>query len=176
MYSNHVVVFRGPPETYHKRQELEWSNLPVVSVTPPLTPRSDDSRGFSNPDEREKVRVKMRGALRTCAYYGYTIVVVAPFGLESKYSSPPQGMAQLWQEVLQQDPDLVGRFEQVIFAFGDATHSTVELIKEANRWAALPKKQRGKHTQQQAGGPSEANAGASQEPSDMDIFRQVLGV
>ncbi|KAL1836921.1 hypothetical protein VTJ49DRAFT_4498 [Mycothermus thermophilus] len=127
--SPQVVVFRGPHDRYEKLPIDQWRELPVISVPPPRWPKlTQNGTKYSFGDEREMVKDKMRGALRICAYNGYSTVVIGDFGLGNGYRNPPQELAELWREVCLYDPDLRGRIRCVTFVLEDPNQSTAQLI------------------------------------------------
>lgn len=127
IYSECVVVFRGPHDQYKKLDR--WFDLPVVSVPPTRWPKLKEmGTKYAFPLEREMVKRKIRAALRICVYYGHTSVTIGDFGLGNGYRNPPQELAEIWREVFLYDPDLRGRFEYVAFCFEDPLQSTAKLI------------------------------------------------
>ncbi|KAK3305769.1 uncharacterized protein B0T15DRAFT_209262 [Chaetomium strumarium] len=177
--SQHVVVFRGPHDRYELRPEQEWRSLPVVSVPPPRWPKlTQNGTKYSFADEREMVKDKLRGALRICAYNGYSTVVVGDFGLGNGYRNPPQELAELWREVCLYDPDLRGRIRCVAFVFEDPTQSTTQLILDD-----IAKKNKGangtssKHKSKSGSGSSSSSSSNSAtvlSPTDFQIFSHVF--
>ncbi|PSR81465.1 hypothetical protein BD289DRAFT_462109 [Coniella lustricola] len=130
LYSDRVVVFRGPHDRYEPRETCDWRNLPVISVVPTRWPKlqANGSR-YSFEKERELAKRKLRAALTIAVYNGIHSVVIGDFGLGS-YRNPPQEMAEMWREVFLWDPNLRGRIENVAFVFEDRTQSTVRVILE----------------------------------------------
>lgn len=127
IYSEFVVVFRGPHDQYKKLDQ--WHDLPVVSVPAARWPKlSHGGAKYAFPLEREMVRNKIRAALRICVYYDHRTVVIGDFGLGNGHRNPPQELAELWRDVFLYDPDIRGRFDYVAFVFEDQFQSTAKLI------------------------------------------------
>ncbi|KAM7187437.1 hypothetical protein V8F33_011253 [Rhypophila sp. PSN 637] len=165
--SNDVVVFRGPHDRYEKLPETQWRSLPVISVTPTRWPKlTQNGTKYSFLDERELVRDKMRAALRVCAYYNFTHLVIGDFGLGNGYRNPPQEFAELWREVFLYDPELRGRIRAVAFVFEDPTQSTSQLIQDDI--AKKSSKSKG------SGSSSSSRSSSSAFPTDYQIFQNVF--
>lgn len=112
IFSECVVVFRGPHEQYQKLEQ--WYDLPVVSVPAARWPKlSNMGTKYAFDVERSMVRNKIRAALTVCAYYGYRDLVIGDLGLGNSYRNPPVELAELWREVFLWDPDFRGRFDHV---------------------------------------------------------------
>ena len=112
IFSECVVVFRGPHEQYKKLEQ--WYDLPVVSVPAARWPKlSNMGTKYAFDVERSMVRNKIRAALTVCAYYGYRDLVIGDLGLGNSYRNPPVELAELWREVFLWDPDFRGRFDYV---------------------------------------------------------------
>lgn len=124
------------------------------------------------------VKDKLRGALRICAYHGYSQVVVGDFGLGNGYRNPPQELAELWREVCLYDPDLRGRIRCVTFVFEDPRQSTAQLIlddiaKKAKGSSSNSSSSRSK-TKSSSSSSSSSSLSAGSSPSDFQIFSQVF--
>lgn len=117
------------------------------------------------------VKNKIRAALRICAYYNYTQVVIMDFGLGNSNRNPPEELAKMWREVFLWDPDLRGRFEYVAFVFEDPYQSTTKLILDD-----IAKKNRGgsSSSKKSKSSSSGSSSGSYSCPSDFDIFRSVF--
>ncbi|KAK9781666.1 hypothetical protein AB5N19_06098 [Seiridium cardinale] len=171
VYSEYVVVFRGPHDTYRKL--AQWVDLPVVSIPAARWPKlSHGGAKYAFPIEREMVKNKIRAGLRICAYYGYQQVVIMDFGLGNSNRNPPQEIAELWREVFLWDPDLRGRFEYVAFVFEDPYQSTTKLIlddiaKKSKAGSSSSKKSKSSSS-------SSSSSSHSSSPSDFDIFQSVF--
>lgn len=161
------VVFRGPHDRYEKIPSANWRALPVISVTPTRWPKlTKNGTKYSFADERELVRDKMRAALYSCAYSGFTHVVIGDFGLGNGYRNPPQEFAELWREVLLYDPELRGRIRQVAFVFEDVNQSTAQLIQDDI--AKKSSKSKGSSSS------SSSRSSSSAFPTDFQIFQSVF--
>ncbi|XXH01988.1 hypothetical protein Hte_008352 [Hypoxylon texense] len=192
IYSEFVVVFRGPHDQYQKLDQ--WHDLPVVSVPAARWPKLSGQQGqkYAFPLEREMVRNKMRAALRICVYYEHRAVVVGDFGLGNAHRNPPQELAELWRDVFLYDPDIRGRFDYVAFVFEDRHQSTARLILDD-----IAKKSKGGHGHHHGGsgsggssskGKSKASSSSSSSsgssgsgsgsgaaaPTDFEIFARVF--
>lgn len=107
----------------------DWKPLPVCSMAPMRWPKlTQNGTKYSFAKEREMVKAKLRGALRVCAYYNCTAVVIGDFGLGNAHRNPPEELAELWREVFLYDPDLRGRIRHAAFVFDDPNQSTAQLI------------------------------------------------
>lgn len=115
------------------------------------------------------VQNKIRAALRICAYYGYTSVVIMDFGLGNSNRNPPGELAEMWREVFLWDPDLRGRFEHVAFVFEDPYQSTTRLILDD-----IAKKSKGGSSKKTKSSSSNLGLIGHTCPSDYDIFRSVF--
>ncbi|KKY29692.1 hypothetical protein UCDDA912_g10378 [Diaporthe ampelina] len=180
IYSDRVVVFRGPHDRYEERKLEDWRALPVVSVTPMCRPKlKEGGAKYSFDDEREMAKNKLRAALSICAYNDIRNVVIGDFGLGNWYRNPPQEMAELWREVFLWDTNLRGRIENVAFVFEDPSQSTMRLILED-----AAKKNRGGGSGGGGGGGSSSSSkgkGKSSSsssipacPTDMAVFERVF--
>lgn len=174
IYSEWVVVFRGPHDQYKKLEQ--WHDLPIVSMPATRWPKlSQTSLTYAFPLEREIVKNKIRSALRICAYYGHRSVVIGDFGLGNAYRNPPQELAEIWREVFLFDPDIRGRFDHVAFIFEDVYHSTTKCILED-----MAKKNKHGHSsagkgKSKASASSSSHAGGEQlHPTDFEIFQRTF--
>lgn len=117
------------------------------------------------------VKNKIRAALRICAFYEYTQLVVMDFGLGNSNRNPPVELGELWREVFLWDPDLRGRFEYVAFVFEDAYQSTTKLILDD----IAKKSKGGSSSSKKSKSSSSSSSGSSHSsPSDFDIFQHVF--
>ncbi|KAI2627842.1 hypothetical protein GGR54DRAFT_435488 [Hypoxylon sp. NC1633] len=189
VYSQFVVVFRGPHDQYKKLDA--WHDLPVVSMPAARWPKlSHGGAKYAFPLEREMVRNKIRAALRICVYYDHRTVVIGDFGLGNGHRNPPQELAELWRDVFLYDPDIRGRFDYVAFVFEDQYQSTAKLILDD-----IAKKSKGgggssghshghghSHHSSSSKGKSKASSASSSSstgssamaPTDFEIFSQVF--
>ncbi|KAI8627106.1 hypothetical protein F5Y19DRAFT_179552 [Xylariaceae sp. FL1651] len=174
IYSECVVVFRGPHDQYQKLDQ--WYDLPVVSMPAARWPKlSQMGSKYAFPLERDLVRNKIRSALRICAYYGHRSVVIGDFGLGNGHRNPPQELAEIWREVFLYDPDIRGRFDHVAFVFEDAHQSTTQLIQDD-----IAKKSKHGHSSSSKGKSKSSSSSSSQPtggsaaPTDYEIFQHVF--
>lgn len=181
IFSEFVVIFRGPHDYYRRIKPEHWSSLPVVSMPPVRGPKlSDGGTKFAFPLERELVRNKIRAALRICVLYGYRDIVIGDLGLGNQYRNPPRELAELWREVFLYDPDLRGWFNCVAFVFEDFHQSTTQLIvddiaKKTKTGSSSSSKGKGKGKSKSHSSSSGSGSGSSHAaPSDFEIFRLVF--
>ncbi|KAI0179759.1 hypothetical protein GGR52DRAFT_568527 [Hypoxylon sp. FL1284] len=189
IYSEFVVVFRGPHDQYKKLDQ--WHDLPVVSVPAARWPKlSQGGAKYAFPIEREMVRNKMRAALRICIYYEHRAVVVGgDFGLGNSHRNPPQELAELWRDVFLYDPDIRGRFDYVAFVFEDRHQSTARLILDDiakkskhhhghghghGHGSGSSGSSKGKSKASSSSSSSGSASGPASAPSDFDIFARVF--
>ncbi|KAJ8121172.1 hypothetical protein ONZ43_g2311 [Nemania bipapillata] len=180
IYSEYVVVFRGPHEQYKKLDQ--WYDLPVISMPATRWPKlSQMGSKYAFPLERDLVKNKIRSALRICAYYGHRSVVIGDFGLGNGHRNPPQELAEIWREVFLFDPDLRGRFDHVAFAFEDAYQSTTKFIlddiaKKSKSGHSSSSKGKGKSSASSSSSshPHSHSANDSTKPTDFEIFQHVF--
>ncbi|KAI1487007.1 hypothetical protein F5X96DRAFT_687762 [Biscogniauxia mediterranea] len=172
VYSEFVVVFRGPHDQYAKLNQ--WYDLPVVSVPPARWPKLVQSGlKYAFPIERDLVKNKLRAALKICAYYGHRSIVIGDFGLGNNHRNPPQEIAELWREIFLYDPDIRGRFEHVAFVFEDPNQSTTKLILDD----ISKKNKSGSSGSSKGKSKSQSSASSSSHhgaPTDFDIFQHVF--
>ncbi|KAH8819794.1 hypothetical protein F5884DRAFT_26559 [Xylogone sp. PMI_703] len=115
IFSENVVVFRSGPDKYQVWQE--YKALPIISVPPVKRPKLSATGTYSFAQEKELMREKIRTALRIAIYYGYPNLVISSFGLGPGFRNPPEEVAIMWQEAFLRDPEFVGWFGDVVFAF-----------------------------------------------------------
>lgn len=165
LFSENVIVYRGPHERYEKLDR--WYDIPVISVTPTRWPKlKEKGTKYSFDEERAMIREKIRGALLVCLDRGFDRVVIGDFGLGNGHRNPPQEVAEIWRDVLLFDPVLRGQFVYVSFAFEDPHQSTAsvildEMIKKENKNKA------------RNGEPGTLRA-SNNLPTDYTIFKHVF--
>ncbi|KAI2631097.1 hypothetical protein GGS21DRAFT_163654 [Xylaria nigripes] len=175
IYSEFVVVFRGPHDRYEKLGR--YYDLPVVSMPAVRWPRLNQmGTKFAFPMERDLVKNKIRSALRICAYYGHRSVVIGDFGLGNSHRNPPQELAEIWREVFLYDPEIRGRFDHVAFVFEDVNVITTKFILKD-----LQKKDRSDHPYRYKGKSSASSSSRSTDestgptgPTDFQVFQHVF--
>jgi len=181
-----LVVFRGRHDQYPEYKEREWVDLPVCSVAPMRWPKlNHNGTKYSFAEEREMVKNKLRAALKICIHEGYDNVVIGDWGLGNSYRNPPQELAEMWREVFLWDPEIRGRFRNVLFAFEEQAQSTTRLIQDD-----LQKKSKSKSGGGGGGGGSSSSSSSkskskskhgsgsssssSSDPQDFAIFDSVF--
>ncbi|KAK8136344.1 hypothetical protein PG984_004284 [Apiospora sp. TS-2023a] len=175
IYSNCVVVFRGPHEQYTKWEPEKWSHLPVVSVPAARWPKLNQmGTKFAFEVEKELVRAKIRAALSACVYNGFTRVLIGNFGLGNSARNPARELAELWRDVFLYDPDFRGRFVQVCFVFEDLYESTTRLIFEDMTKKAKGGGSSSSKSKSRSHSSNSSSAPTSATPSDYDIFAAVF--
>ena len=73
---------------------------------------------------------KMKGILRTAAYYNVTKLCISAFGLGPVFKNPAGVTAEIWKRLLFHDAEFYGAFEDVIFAI-DTSSASVSKTTEA---------------------------------------------
>jgi len=116
IYSPCVVVFRNGPDDYQGWGAFR--DLPVISVAPVRRPKLDKSgSNYAFKEERELMRERMQTILRIAGYYGHQDLCLGSFGIGPLFRNPTRQAAELWRELLFQDPEFHGLFKHIIFAF-----------------------------------------------------------
>ncbi|CAK7213942.1 hypothetical protein SCUCBS95973_001970 [Sporothrix curviconia] len=176
VFSEEVVVFRGPHDRYERLPPNEWGVLPVCSVTPVRWPKlTNMGTKYSFDEERDMIKHQMRAAFQICVSRGYSTVVIGDFGLGNGFRNPPQEMAELWREMFLWDMDLRGRVQSVAFVFEDVEQSTTKVILDD-----LSKKSRhgGEGSRGNSSSSSSSSLSSSSSstsyPTDFDIFQYVF--
>ncbi|KAI1112516.1 hypothetical protein F5Y14DRAFT_264991 [Nemania sp. NC0429] len=174
IYSEQVVVFRGPHEQYKKLEQ--WHDLPVISMPATRWPKlSQGGTKYAFPLERDLVKTKIQSALRICIYHNHRSVVIGDFGLGNALRNPPQELAEIWREVFLFDPYIRGRFEHVAFVFEDVYQSTASFILDD-----IAKKSRHGHSSSSRSKSKSSSSSGSHshgdpaKPTDFDIFQRVF--
>ncbi|ETS85138.1 hypothetical protein PFICI_03163 [Pestalotiopsis fici W106-1] len=170
IYSQFVVVFRGPHDAYEKLPQ--WASLPVISIPAARWPKlSHGGTKYAFPLEREMVMNKIRAGLLICAGQGFSQVVIMDFGLGNSNRNPPQEIAEMWREVFMWDPEIRGHFSHVAFVFEDPYQSTTKLILDD-----IAKKSKGGSSSKKSKSSSSSSSSSSthSSPSDYDIFANVF--
>ncbi|KAG5957971.1 hypothetical protein E4U57_001575 [Claviceps arundinis] len=182
--SNDVVVRLGPGDEYEPLESPH--HLPVVSVTPVRSPSvKGKCTTYSDEQVKNMMREKIRGALLVCLYHKYNRVVIGNFGLDSIYRNPPQGLAELWRDLLLFDPILRGQFASVVFAFEDPTRSTSQFYFDMQqRYAENKRTQRSRMLAAERTSSISTSTNTTAEgsqchsepptPTDMAVFQSVF--
>ncbi|KAF8860978.1 hypothetical protein BDZ45DRAFT_648189 [Acephala macrosclerotiorum] len=162
IYSEKVVVFRNGPDKYEPWQE--YKALPIISVCPVKRPKLDSSgKKYSFKAEKELMRDKIRAALRIAVYYGHTQLCIGTFGLGPGFLNPTQEVALMWRDALLKDPEFVGHFQDVVFAF------------EAPEGPAAASSSSTKHSSSRSSGKSSSSSSSkTSHAADLEVFRHVF--
>ncbi|KAH8799331.1 hypothetical protein F5884DRAFT_848043 [Xylogone sp. PMI_703] len=115
IFSEHVVVFRSGPQNYEVWQE--YKALPIISVPPVKRPKLSERGTYSFAQEKELMRENIRTALRIAVYYGYPNLCISSFGLGPGFRNPPEEVSTMWRNAFLEDPEFVGWFGNIVFAF-----------------------------------------------------------
>jgi hypothetical protein len=107
------------------------------------------------------MRDKIRTALRIAVYYGHTKLCIGTFGLGPGFRNPPEEVAMMWRDALLRDPEFVGHFEDVVFAF-DAPEGPTSTSSSSSKSSSSKSKS------------SSSSSGKSSVAADLDIFRHVF--
>jgi hypothetical protein len=111
------------------------------------------------------MRDKIRAALRIAVYYGHTRLCIGTFGLGPGFLNPVQEVALMWRDALLKDPEFVGHFQDVVFAF------------EAPEGPAAASSSSSKHSSSRSSGKSSSSSSSSSKNShaaDLEVFRYVF--
>ena len=108
------------------------------------------------------MRDKIRAALRIAIFYGHTKLCIGTFGLGPGFRNPPEEVALMWRDALLRDPEFVGHFEDVVFAF-DAPEGPSSSSKSSSSSTSKDK------SKSSSSGSSKSTAAA-----DLEIFRHVF--
>ncbi len=109
IYSPKVKVFKSPLSYNHLDEPFECS---VISVPALRKPKLID--GKLSEDDAVKTKGKIRAVLRIALLHGHTKLVLGALGCGS-FGNPPQHVAQLFKEVLE-EKEFAGHFEEICFA------------------------------------------------------------
>lgn len=146
---------------------LTAAALPIISISPVKRPKLDSSgKKYSFNQEKELMREKIRTALRIAIYYGYPNLCISSFGLGAGYRNPTEEVALMWRDALLKDPEFVGHFSDVVFAFEifDTTAVSPTSSSPKSSSKSLSSK----------GSSSKSSSPKGSATSDLDIFRHVF--
>jgi hypothetical protein len=136
---------------------VTYAVLPVISVCPVKRPKLDSSgKKYSFKQEKELMRDKIRTALRIAIYYGYPNLCIGSFGLGPGFRNPPEEVANMWKDTFLRDPEFVGHFHDVVFAF----EPECLLASSSSKSSSKSSKSSSKST--------------SSSARDIDVFRDVF--
>lgn len=142
--------------------------LPIISVPPVKRPKLSAEGTYSFAQEKELMREKIRTALRIAAYYGYPNLCISSFGLGPGFRNPPEEVAIMWQEAFLRDPEFVGVFGDIVFAFD---------VPEGESSRASPT---GSRSKSHGSGSSTGSAGNSSgkekstAANDLEVFKHIF--
>jgi len=141
-------------------------NLPIISVCPVKRPKLDkDDTKYSFDQEKELMREKVVTALRIAKWFGHKDLVIGTFGLGSGFRNPPREVAKLWRDALLKDPQFIGWFRDVVFAFEDPEGPP----SNSSSKGGSSSKSSSKGSSSKSSSHSKSSAAA-----DLDIFRDVF--
>lgn len=127
IYSPTVVILRESLGKGHRLLDLSKpENLPVVSVVSmaalrdPLVYRRyhDGQDRYANPDDRDRMKSKIRMILRVAAAKHHRKLVLGAFGCGA-FGNPKFEVVELWEEVFAEREFNGGWWEDVVFAVLD---------------------------------------------------------
>jgi hypothetical protein len=130
----------------------ELAALPVISVPPIRRPKLDTAgKHYSFDAEKELMKEKIRTALRIAIFYNHPDIVLPAYGCGPVFKNPTREVANMFKDILFFEPEFIGQFSNVVFAFDDATSGSP------------------------GSSPSSSSAGGSSSSgkSDMQIFKEV---
>lgn len=111
------------------------------------------------------MRDKIRTALRIAVFYRHINLVIGTFGLGPGFRNPTEEVALMWRDALLKDPEFVGHFRDVVFAFdppeGVASTSSSTSKSSSSKSASKSKS-------------SSSSSTKSSVLADLDVFRKVF--
>lgn len=153
VYSPDIVVFRGGPNTdWDVWPERKWKTISMVSVAPVSRPKTDpEVTTYSFIEEEKMQKEKMKTILRIAAVNGHKNLILTPFGSGHKwedrrrfdemsvpsasntstvvsagsvYGNPTGFVVKTWYDLLYNDPEFLGYFNDVVFVItaGEGGH------------------------------------------------------
>jgi uncharacterized protein (TIGR02452 family) len=110
------VVFRsGPDRAYGIWADFKC--LPVISVAPVRRPKLDESgHDYSFAQEKELMKEKMRTVLRIASTWNHRDICIGSFGSGHGFKNPVKQLAAMWKELLFNEEEFHGAFDNVTFA------------------------------------------------------------
>lgn len=117
------------------------------------------------------MRDKIRTALRIAVYYKHINLVIGTFGLGPGFRNPTEEVALMWRDALLKDPEFVGHFRDVVFAF--------EAPEGIPSPASTPSKissSKSSSSKSSSSKPSKSSSAASKSTivADLEIFRYIF--
>ncbi|CZT50761.1 uncharacterized protein RSE6_11804 [Rhynchosporium secalis] len=166
IYSGNVVVFRDGPEKYTPWPE--YKSLPIISVCPVKRPKlNPEKTKYSFKDERELMRDKIRTALRIAVYYKHINLVIGTFGLGPGFCNPTEEVALMWRDAFLKDPEFMGHFRDVVFAF-EAPEGPGTPTSSSSKGSSS------KSSSKSTSKSSSKSSSSSSKRTDLDVFRHVF--
>ena len=138
--------------------------LPIISVAPVKKPRLSGGR-YSFPEEKQMMKDKLRTALRIAVYYGYPNICIGAFGLGSGFENPPEQVAVMWRDLFLKDPEFVGHFNDVVFAFESPEGPGAS--SSSSRHSSSKSSSKSKH--------SSSSSSSRSLTSELEIFKKAFG-
>ncbi|KHJ32263.1 hypothetical protein EV44_g3352 [Erysiphe necator] len=153
------MVFRSGPDRYEVWNR--YRALPIISVSPPRRPKLDSSgKKYSFAQERDMMREKIHIALRIAVWYKHTRLCIGTFGLGNGFGNPTEEVAMLWREALMYNPEFIGHFQDIVFAFESPEGSAAN--EHPSYRAASSSRSRA------------VNQSRSNCASDLEVFRRIF--
>ncbi len=109
------------------------------------------------------MRDKIRTALRIAVYYRHINLVIGTFGLGPGFRNPTEEVALMGRDALLKDPEFVGHFRDVVFAF-----DTPEGVATANSSSSKGS------SSESSTKSSSAAASKSSVVADLEVFRHIF--
>lgn len=159
--STNVSSSSSDPEI---KPSANLSALPVISICPVKRPKLDNSgKKYSFKQEKELMRDKIRTALRIAVYYGHINLVIGTFGLGPGFRNPTEEVALMWRDALLKDPEFVGHFRDVVFAF-DPPEGVAATSSSSSKVTSSKSSSKS----------SSASSSKSSVVADLEVFRHVF--
>jgi uncharacterized protein (TIGR02452 family) len=95
----------------------DFQFLPVISVAPVRRPKLNESgSNYSFEQEKELMKEKMRSVLRIANHYEHKELCLGAFGVGPGFRNPVNEVANMWRELLFEETEFMGMFQNVVFA------------------------------------------------------------
>jgi uncharacterized protein (TIGR02452 family) len=109
-------VYRAGPEKGYVVWR-DFKSIPVISVAPIRRPKLDESgNDYSFEQEKELMKEKMRTILRIAMEWDHRDLCIGAFGSGPGFRNPPQQLAIMWRDLLFNEDEFQGAFDNVVFA------------------------------------------------------------
>jgi hypothetical protein len=112
------------------------------------------------------MRDKIHTALRIAIHYKYERLCIGTFGLGPGFRNPVEEVAIMWRDALLKDPEFIGRFRDIVFAF--EAPEGLEPVDSSSSKASSSKTQ-GSSSKGPSSSSSQSTTGA-----DLEIFKYVF--